>query len=1038
MQHIVLACLRLRTVVVAVAVVLVAAGSWQMRTMPLDVVPEFSPLTLQVKTEALGLSAAEVESLITVPLEADLLIGTPWLKSIDSESITGVSSIDLLFEPGTNLMRARQMVNERMTQARALPNVSTPPTLLTPVATANRIMNIGLSSRAVSLIDMSVQAQWTIVPRLTGVPGVANVSIWGQRNRQVQVQVDPARLHNSGVTLDQIIKTAGEAVWSSPLTYLNSSTPGTGGFIDTPNQRLNVRHVFPITAAEDFASIPVVGTSLALRDVADVIESHQPLIGDAVLNDGPGLLLAVEKYPGFNTLEVTKGVEAALAELRPGMAGINVDTELYRPASFIERATSNLSRAILIAAVLGVIAFTALLGSWRATLVAAMSTMLSLATAGLIFYFCGVTLNMMVVAGLLMAVTAVVDDAIVDAANIRRRLREAGAKKDTPLWRVVAAASAEIRGPMLYATLISVVAVAPLLIMKGLSAEFFQPVAWSYITAIMVSLVVATTVTPVLAMLLSPQAKVPQSGGSAFMGGLQRSHTRATEWAMRSPAAAYALAVGGIVLGALIWLQPGRALIPSFKETDVFIELQGHAGSSLQAMGHTTEAVIHDLRAIPGVRNAAAQIGRALLSHELADVNSATVWVSLDPNADYNATLASMGKVVGAHPEISGEVESFLSKRMRESLTGEDKAISVRIYGQDLNILKAKAEEIRGVFGKIEGIKNSEIEPQEEQQAIDVEVDLNKARAYGLKPGDVRRAASALIGGITVGSLFQEQKVFDAVVWGRPDIRKDLNDLQNLLIDTPSGTQVRLADVARVSTAITPSVIHRQGASRRIDVEAEVSGRSLGAVTDELKRRIKEGAFPFEYHAEVLGEHVERQATLSSLYSYLFAAAVGIVLLLQAALGSWRLAGLVIVGAPVATLGGFLAAYLGTGVLSLGSFLGLVAVLGLATRNVIMQIRHFQCLETQGREQGNRVILRGAGERLAPVLASAISIALIVLPFVVLRDIAGLEILHPAAVVILGGLVTSTILTLLVIPSLYPRFVAKAAPAPQPLEPEVA
>src|SRR3954453_5842936 len=282
MEQIILACLRLRVVVVATAAILVAAGLWQMRQMPLDVVPEFSPLTLQVRTEALGLSAAEVESLITVPLEADLLIGSPWLKSIDSESITGVSIIEMTFEPGTDLMRARQMVNERMTQSRALPNVSSPPTLLMPVATANRVMNIGLSSKSVSLIDMSVQAQWTIVPRLTGVAGVANVSIWGQRNRQVQVQVDPARLHKHSVTLDQIVKTAGEAVWASPLTYLNSSTPGTGGFIDMPNQRLNVRHVFPATAAEDFANIPVVGTSSALREVANVVEGHQPLIGDAI------------------------------------------------------------------------------------------------------------------------------------------------------------------------------------------------------------------------------------------------------------------------------------------------------------------------------------------------------------------------------------------------------------------------------------------------------------------------------------------------------------------------------------------------------------------------------------------------------------------------------------------------------------------------------------------------------------------------------------------------------------------------------------
>ncbi len=1038
MEQIVSTCLRLRSVVVAVAAVLMAGGLWQMRQMPLDVVPEFSPLTLQVRTEALGLSAAEVESLITVPLEADLLVGVPWLKSIDSESITGVSSIDLLFEPGTDLMRARQMVDERMTQARALPNVSTPPTLLQPIATANRIMNVGLSSKSVSLIDMSVQAQWTVVPRLTGVPGVANVSIWGQRNRQVQVQVDPAKLHDKGVTLEQVVKTAGEAVWASPLTYLNSSTPGTGGFIDTPNQRLNVRHVFPITAAEDFANIPVFGTSLALREVADVVEAHQPLIGDAILKDGPGLLLVVEKYPGFNTVEVTQGVEAALAELRPGMAGIDVDTAIYRPASFIERATSNLSSAILIAAFVAIVALGALLGSWRATLVAAASIAVSLVAAGWVLYLRGVSFNMMVVAGLLMAIAAVVDDGIVDADNILRRLREAHVGQRRPIWRIIASASSEIRGPMLYATLISVIAVAPLLLMHGLSAAFFQPLALSYIIAVVVSLVVATTVTPALAMLLPAHAPVAQPGGSAFLGGLQRLYGRMAGSAMRSAAPAYALVAGGVLVGVLIWSQQEQSLIPSFQETDVFVEVQAPPGASLQAMDRITAALIHDLRAIPGVRNAAAQIGRALLSHDLVDVNSAEVWVSLDPKADYEATLAAMQAVVGAQAGISGEVQTFLSKKMRESLTGEDQAISVRVYGEDLGILRAKAEEIRKVLAKIAGIKSPQVEQQAEQQEIQVEVDLEKARAYGLKPGDVRRNAAALIGGITVGSLFQEQKVFDVVVWGRPELRTNLNDIQNLLMDTGSGAQVRLADVARVNIVPAPSVIHRQGVSRRIDVEAEVSGRSLGDVTEEAKRRIKEVAFPFEYHAEVLGEYVERKAALGSLYGYLVAAAAAIVLLLHAALGSWRLAGLVIVGAPVAALGGFLAGYLGGAVLSLGSFLGFVAVLGLAARNGIMLIRHFQYLEQQEAGPGSSLVVRGAGERLPSIVATAITIGLIVLPFVALGNVAGLEILHPAAVVIFGGLITSTILTLFVTPALYPRFAAKAAAETRSLVPEAA
>jgi Cu/Ag efflux pump CusA len=964
-----------------------------------------------------------------------LLNGVPWLKSIESESITGVSSIEMFFAPGTDLMHARQMVEERLTQAHALPNVSTPPLLLQPVSTANRIMNIGLSSKTVSLIDMSVEAQWTIVPRLVGVPGVANVSIWGQRNRQIQVRVDPKRLHANGVTLEQVVKTAGEAVWASPLTFLNSSTPGTGGFIDSPNQRLNIRHLSPISTATDFAKVPVFGTSLALAEVADVVEAHQPLIGDAILKDGPGILLVVEKFPGYNTLEVTRGVEAALAELRPGLTGIDVDTAIYRPASFIERATINLSTALLIAGVLAIVAFGALLGTWRTALIGVIAISLSLVAAGLVFHLCGVDLNMMVLAGLLLAVAAVVDDAIVDAENILRRLRRSRAENDRPIWSTIANASVEARGPMLYATLIIVLAVAPVLFIEGLSAAFFRPLVWSYIVAVLASMVVAMTVTPALAMLLS-KARIPERSGLPLVRGLQRLYDRVAVTAVSSPVPAYVLAVVSVLVGILIWAQRERSLMPGFKETDILVELQRAPGTSLQAMNRITSDLLRDLRAIPGVRNTAADVGRALLTHDVMDVDSAEVWVSIDPHVDYDDVLTAMREVVRTYPGINGQVQTFLSKKMRESLTGEEEAIAVRVYGHDLNILRTKAEEIRQVLSKIDGIKNAQVELQAEQAAVEVEVDLDRARAHGLKPGDVRRAASELISGITVGALFQEQKVFDVVVWGTPEVRSNVEDIQNLLIDTESGGQVRLGDVAHVRVAPAASVIHREGVSRRIDVEAEVSGRSLGAATQEAMRRINDIPLPFEYHAQVPGEHVARKAAVNSLYSYLGAAAILIFLLLQAALGSWRLAILSVIGVPVAALGGLLTDYLANDVFSLGAFLGFIPVLGLATRNGLMLVKDFQYLERHEGEAGRALVLRAAHERFPSVVATALTIALIALPFVMLGDVAGLEVTYPAAVVILGGLVTSTILTLFVIPALYLRFMTKAMAATPALKAE--
>ena len=1033
MIGIIATCLRIRTIVVAVAVAVLAGGLWQMRQMTLDVIPEFSPLSLQVRTEALGLSAAEVESLITVPMEADLLNGVPWLQSIESESLTGVSSIEMFFAPGTDLMHARQMVQERLTQAHALPNVSTPPVMLQPISTANRVMNIGMSSKTVSLIEMSVQAKWTIVPRLVGVPGVANVSVWGMRDRQLQVRVDPKKLSAKGVTLEQVVKTSGEAVWASPLTYLNSSTPGTGGFIDTPNQRLNVRHVFPISTATDFAKIPVHGTSFALGEVADVIEAHQPLIGDAMLETGPGLLLVVEKFPGFNTMEVTRGVEAAMAELHAGMTGIDVDTTIYRPASFVERATGNLASALTAAAVLAVVALLLLLGNWRTALIGTSAIVLSLVTAGLVFHWRGVTFNMMVVTGLLLSIAVVVDDAIVDAENILRRLREGAAANTGTVWSRIAAAALEVRGPTMYATLIIVLAVVPVLFLQGLSAAFFQPLVLSYVVAIVASLIVAMTVTPALTILLLGNAPLSENPESPIMRGLLVLYDGVAGRLIRSPIPATVLAAAGILLAFFVWSTRERAMVPEFKETDVVVEWQGPPGASLPAMNRVTEGLMAELRKIPGVRNLATQTGRALLTHDVADVNSAQVWVSITPTADYEKTLAAIRQTATTYPGVAGQVLAPISQKIREALTGSDEAISVRLYGHDLGIIRGKAEEIRQVLSKIDGIKRPRVEQQAEQSTIEVEVDLDRAREHGLKPGDVRRAASALLSGIKVGSLFQEQKIFDVVVWGTADVRGNVADIQNLMIDVESGSQVRLGDVAQVRVVNAPGAIRRQGVSRRIDIEAEVSGRSLTAVTADVARRIKDIALPFEYHAQVRGEAIERNAAVGSLYSYVVASAIIIFLLLQAALGSWRLAALSVVGIPVAALGGLVSLYLSSEIFSLGSLLGFVAVLGLATRNGIMTICHLQDLSLQERNVSETLVISGTRDRVPAVLGAAITIALFMLPFAVMGNIAGLEIAHPAAMVILGGLVTTTLLTLFVLPAIYLRATATGfarVPAP--------
>ncbi|MDT4975423.1 MAG: hypothetical protein QOG98_1181, partial [Pseudonocardiales bacterium] len=417
--------LKFRVLVIGATVILLGLGAVQLRNASVDEFPEFAPPQVEVQAEALGLSAAEVEQLITVPLEQDLLNGVPWLDQVRSESVPGLSTIDLIFEPGTKILKARQMVQEHLTQAHALPQVGTPPVMVQPTASTGRVLMVALGAKDLSLIDLSILARWKVKPRLEGLPGVANVAIWGQRDRQLQVQVDPQKLRSLGVTLSQVISSTGNALWVSPLTFVEASTPGTGGFVDTPNQRFGIQHVTPITTANSLSAVTIedtAGRTLRLGQVANVVEDHQPLIGDAVLSDGPGLMLVIQKFPGANTREVTKAVEQALDEMKPGLSGVTIDTTVYRPASYLDSALHSLALRAALGLALMILVLGVYLFSWRLALVSLVSLLTSLIAAAYVLYLGGVTFNVMILAGLTAAVGVVIADSVVDADVYRRRL----------------------------------------------------------------------------------------------------------------------------------------------------------------------------------------------------------------------------------------------------------------------------------------------------------------------------------------------------------------------------------------------------------------------------------------------------------------------------------------------------------------------------------------------------------------------------------------------------------------------------------------
>ena len=1038
MRRIIAWSMQLRLLMLVAAAVLLFFGVTELRQMPLDVLPEFTLPRVEIQSEALGLSASEIEAMVTVPLEADMLNGAPWVKQIRSESIPGLSSIVLEFEPGTDLLVARQMAQERLVGAFALPGVSKPPVMLQPISSTSRFLKIGVTSDQHSLIDLSVLARWTIVPRLMGVPGVANVSIWGNRGKQLQVHVDPERLHAAGVTLHQVIETSGNALWASPLTFLNASTPGTGGWIETPNQRLGIQHLQPISTPADLAKVTVEGTFLSLAEVATVVEDHQPLIGDAVVEDASALMLVVEKLPWTSTVEVTRGVEAAVEALKLGLPGVEMDTTLFRPATYLELAGGQLSRTLLVAFALVLVALFGLLFHWRLALISGLAVALSACAAGAVLYLHGASLNMMLIAGLMVALGAIIDDAVIDVQNVARRLREPRTA-DRSVATVIFEATLAMRSPILYATLIALLVIAPLYFLEGVWGSLAQPIAGAYAIALLASVLVALTVTPALCLLLLRDAPLPERESpilgalhSAFDGLLARATGTAGAGVLVATGA-----VGAVLLAAAIAFPISeQSLLPQFRELDILVEMEGPPGTSDSEMARVASRASRELRAIPGVRNVSAHVGRAILSDRVTDVDSSELWVSIDPAADYDRALAAIQDTVAGYPGLDIDVDTYLTEKLRDEAEIDDDFV-VRVYGEDLETLHRKAEEVSRVLAGIDGVVDPEVEVESVHPTLEIRVDLERSKQYGLTPGEVRRAATTLLSGIEVGSLFEEQKIFEVVVWGTPGVRRSLSDIENLLIDTPPrpgqviGDQIPLKEVADLEIVSAPRVIRHDSVARHLDVVARLHGRSASEVAAEAEARIRSAVeFPLEFRAEVMGRYVERVAAANRVRAFAVAAAIAVFLLLQAAFRSWSLAGLFLLLLPVAGLGGLLLGLAGGIGVSLGAILGLLAVVTLAARNGLTLVWHYRQLEKQeGVVTSKELVLRGTRDRFAPIAISAIATALAFLPFAWASGVAGHEMLHPMAVVVLGGLVTSTFVSLLLVPSLYLRFGAGAEPA---------
>ncbi|MEV4891391.1 efflux RND transporter permease subunit [Nonomuraea sp. NPDC055795] len=783
MRWIVRSSLRFRYIVLAIAAGMMFFGAGQLRDMPVDVFPEFAPPRVEVQTACLGLAASEVESLITVPLE-ETLNGIEGLDVLRSKSVPQLSSVLMIFKPGTDLIKARQLVQERLaTITPTIPSWATPPVILQPLSSTSRVMKIGVSSKNHSLTDLSMISFWTIRNRLLQVPGVANAPIWGQRKQMTLVQVDPDKMAAKDVTLDQVMAATGDALDAGLLKHTNGTMVGTGGWVETADQRLPVRHVLPITTGQDITKIPITagdGKIVALSEVADVIEGHQPLIGDAVINDGEGLMLIVEKLPWGNTLEVTKGVEAAIESLKPGLPGIDIDTTIFRPATFVQVALDNLIVSLLLGFLLVVLIIVAFLFEWRAAVISLVTIPISLMAAVLVLQWRGDTVNTMILAGLVIALGVVVDDAIIDVENIMRRLRQHRLTgSDISTARVILDASMEVRSPIIYATLIIIAAAVPVLFLDGLAGAFFNPLTISYALAVGASLLVALTVTPALALIMLSRAAVERRQ-SPLVIWLQNGYQRALTRTVKRPGVAYATV--GVVMAAGLAVLPflGQSLLPSFKERDFLMHWLTQPGTSHPEMIRISTAASKELRSIPGVRNFGAHIGQAANADEVVGMYFGENWISIDPSADYDKTLAAVQEVVDGYPGLQRDVQTYLKERIKEVLTGASETIVVRIFGDDLVGLRETAAKVQERIAGIPGIVEAKASLQKDIPQIEVQVDLAKAQKHGLKPGDVRRATAALLATEEVSDTYWEGRVYDVRVWSVPAARTSPEAIKNL------------------------------------------------------------------------------------------------------------------------------------------------------------------------------------------------------------------------------------------------------------------
>lgn len=1020
--------IRFRGVTVALACMLFVYGVYALRLAKYDVFPEFAPPQVGIQTEAAGLTAEQVEILVTRPIE-NAVNGVPGVRNLRSTSIQGLSVVTVFFDPSSDIYRDRQVVAERLASASAqLPQGVKPPSMTPLTSSTSTVLLAGLTSQKRSLMELRTAAQWTIRPRLLAVPGVANVAVFGGGEKSIQVQIHPNALVRYGLGVDDVLAAARRA------TGVRGA-----GFIDTQNQRILFRTEGQSLHASDIARTVLVNrgpASVTLANVADVVEAPEPPIGGAAIDGKPGVVFTVSQQYGRNTVEVTHAVEAALQELaRPLDAqGILLHPDLFRPATFIKTATDNVRDSLALGGILVVIVVFLFLFNLRAAAVSCAAIPLSLLAAVIVLERLGVTLNTMTLGGLAISIGVVVDDAVIGVENVLRRLREnARLPAPRPAARVVLEASLEVRGAIVYATFAVILVVLPVMALSGIAGRLFGPLGLAYTLAVLASLAVALTVTPALAMMLLATQGAAADEPPVVRWARARYERMLAGMAGR-PGAVIGGAVAFTVLGCAVLPFFGTSFIPELKEGHFIIHMSAVPGTSIAESLRLGGQVAEALRALPFVRSVAQKVGRAELSEDTNGTHYSEFDVDLRPGLSGDAAEAAeadLRKALGGFVGVNFAVNTFLTERVEETLSGYTAPVAVSIFGNDLDVLDAKAEELARLLGGVPGAAEVQIQSPPGLAQVTIRLRPADLERWGFRAVDVLDVIRTAYEGDAVGQTYEGNRVFDVMAILDQESRADAVKVRDVALRSPAGTYVRLKDIADIYEGTGRYQVLHQGARRLQTVTANVAGTDVVSFVGAAKAAIAANVqLPPGTYLEFSGAAEAQARSQRDLLVDSLLAAVGVVLLLSIVTGSWRNLLLILVNLPFALVGGVLAVFATGGMLSLGAMVGFVTLFGISLRNSILMIAHYEHLVGLGKEPwGLETAIRGAADRLTPILMTSIVTALGVLPLAVGMNEPGREIEGPLAVVILGGLFTSMALNLLVLPTLalrYGRFTGRA------------